>query len=192
VADYIIRRQSEKTISPVRKIEKTPAAATINREVAILMRALRLAVEHGRLTRVPIIHKPKEAAPRKGFFEPEAFEAVRAHLSPDLQVATALMYDLAWRLQEVLELEARQVDLAQACIRLDPGSTKNDDGRVVFLRPTLVEMLRAHLDRVRDLARLRLEMAPRTTAWPTHQGPNLILPVPAGLQTGGRRLAVSD
>jgi hypothetical protein len=47
----------------------------------------------------------KEAAPRQGFFETDQFLAVRARLPEDLQVAGA--------------------------IRLEPGSTKNDDGRMV-------------------------------------------------------------
>jgi integrase len=153
IADYIVTRQGEETISPILKIRKRPSAGTINRELGVLGRMLRLAAEQGRLVRVPVIHKPEESKPRAGFFEPETFEAVRAHLSLDLQVATALMYDFAWRLREVLNLELRQVDLDQACIRLDPGSTKNKDGRVVFLRPALVEMLKAHVARVRELER---------------------------------------
>lgn len=154
VADYIVKRQGETTTSPVQKIVKHPAAGTINREVSILMRALRLAVEHNRLSRVPIVHKPQESRPRSGFFEPEVFEAVKAHLPADLQVAVSIAYDLGWRTQsEVLPLELRQVDLAEGCLRLDPGSTKNRDGRVVYLRSGLVDLLREHVERVHALAR---------------------------------------
>jgi hypothetical protein len=39
------------------------ANGTINREVAVLGRMQRLAYEHGKLLRLPVIHKPKEAAP---------------------------------------------------------------------------------------------------------------------------------
>jgi len=159
VADYIIRRQGETTVSPVQKIVKAPAAGTINRELGVLARMLRLAVEHGRLTRVPIIHKPQEASPRSGFLEPAAYEAIEARLPEDLQIATALEYDLAWRTQEVLTLELRQVDLDAGCIRLDVGSTKTGAGREVYLRPALAERLRAHVERVKALARERGQVA---------------------------------
>ena len=43
---------------------------TINRELAVLGRMLKLAYENGKLARLPLIRKLKEAAPRQGFFEP--------------------------------------------------------------------------------------------------------------------------
>ena len=47
---------------------------------------LRLAAEHNKLLRVPVIRKLKEAAPRAGFFEADQYLAVRAKLPEDLQV----------------------------------------------------------------------------------------------------------
>jgi hypothetical protein len=86
------------------------ANGTINRELAVLGRMLRLAYEHGKLLRLPVIRKLKEAAPRQGFFERDAYEAVRRRLRPDLQVAVAIEYAFGWRCQsEVLRLERRQV-----------------------------------------------------------------------------------
>ena len=38
---------------------------------------------------------------------------------------------------QILRLERRHVDLDEQTIRLDPGSTKNDDGRVVYLTPNV-------------------------------------------------------
>jgi hypothetical protein len=50
--------------------------------------------------------------PPGGFFEPDAFAAVRAQLPGDLQVAVTLAYTFGWRMQsEVLTLELRQLDL---------------------------------------------------------------------------------
>ena len=67
-------------------VEKRQAGGTsngtINREVAVLIRMLRLANESGKLLRVPVIHKLKEGPPRRGFFEREQYEAVRRYLSP--------------------------------------------------------------------------------------------------------------
>ena len=41
--------------------------ATVNRELSVLNRMLRLAYENGKLLRLPVIRKLKEAAPREGF-----------------------------------------------------------------------------------------------------------------------------
>jgi integrase len=143
ITEYIVQRQ-----------RAGAANGTINREVAVLLRMLRLGLEHHKLVRLPIVHKPKEAAPRAGFFEADAFRAVRAHLPPDLQVAVTIAYTFGWRMQsEVLPLEARQLDLAAGTVRLDPGTTKNDEGRVVYLTPELRELLTAHVERVQALSR---------------------------------------
>ena len=154
ITRYIVQRQSEAIVSPKKKVRRLPAAGTINREVALLLRMLRLGLEHGKVARLPIVHKPKEAAARSGFFEPDAFQAVRAQLPADLQVAVTLAYTFGWRiLDEVLSLECRQLDLGARTIRLDPGSTKNDDGRVCYLTPELHEMLTEHLARIQALGR---------------------------------------
>jgi integrase len=69
-------------------------------------------------------------------------------------VAVAIEYLFGWRCQsEVLTLERRQLDLAAGTLRLDPGTTKNDAGRVVYLPSDLHASLTAHVDRVRDLER---------------------------------------
>ena len=58
---------------------------------------LKLAYDHGKLLRLPVVHEPKEAAPRQGFFEAEHFEAVRCRLPEDLQVAASVAYTFGWR-----------------------------------------------------------------------------------------------
>ena len=111
--------------------------ATINRELAILTRMLRLAYETNKLMRVPVIRKLKEKAPRQGFFEREQFEAIRRRLRPDLQVALAISHAYGWRMQsEVLALERRQVDLDSGTIRLDPGTTKMTNVELCTSRPS--------------------------------------------------------
>jgi integrase len=96
----------------------------------------------------------KESAPRQGFFEREKYEAVRHHLQSDYQVAVAVAHTYGWRMQsEVLTLERRQLDVELGTIRLDPGTTKNSDGRVVYLTPELKSILVAQLERVKALER---------------------------------------
>jgi integrase len=54
---------------------------------------------------------------------------------------------------EVLTLQCRQVDLDAGAMRLDPGTTKNDDGRIVYLTPELKALLSAQVERVHALER---------------------------------------
>jgi integrase len=137
-ATYIAARQADGA-----------ANGTVNRELAVLGRMLKLAYENGKLLRLPILRKLKEAAPRAGFFERAQFEAVKRHLRPDLQVAVSIAYAFGWRMQsEVLTLKRSQVDLNACTIRLEPGTTKNDDGRLVYLTPELVELLQAQAERI--------------------------------------------
>jgi integrase len=140
---YVAKRQAEGA-----------ANATINRELATLSRMLRVAYENGKLLRLPVLRRLKENAPRQGFFERERYIAVMRHLSPDLQVAVAIAYTFGWRIRsEVLTLERRQLDLSAGTLRLEPGTTKNDDGRVVYLTPELTSLLAEQVDRVRALER---------------------------------------
>lgn len=139
VTRYVLKRQAGKA-----------ANGTINRELAVLNRMLRLAYENKKLTRLPVLRKLKEAAPRQGFFERDQYEAVRRHLPGDLQVALGIAYAFGWRMQsEILMLERRHLDLEAGTLRLDPGTTKNADGRVVYLPADLKAELAAQVERVR-------------------------------------------
>lgn len=95
--------------------------ATLNRDLALLRRAYRLAMEGGRLLSRPHVPRLKEAAPRKGFFEPEQFEAVRRHLPEALRPVVTFAYLTGWRMpSEVLPLTWAQVDFRAGAVRLDP------------------------------------------------------------------------
>ncbi len=143
VTAYVAKRQGEGVSN-----------GTINRELAMLNRLLRLAYENGKLLRLPVIRELKENGPRQGFFEREQFGAVRRHLRLDLQVAAAIAYTLGWRMQsEVLKLERRQLDLEAGTLRLEPGTTKNDEGRLAYLTPELKSLLAAQVERVKALER---------------------------------------
>ena len=121
---------------------------------------LRLAYENGKLLRLPVIRKLKEAPPRSGFFEVAQFVAVCRQLPEDLRVATTLGYVVGWRVQEVLGLERRHVDLDRGTLALDPGSTKNDEGRIVYMPADVKAAVAAQLARVDGLQRKLQRIVP--------------------------------
>src|SRR5437660_1413643 len=109
MAAYVERRQREGA-----------ANGTINRELGVLSKVLRLAYENGKLVRVPVIRKLREAEPRSGFFEEDQFKAVRRRLPADLQAAITVAYTYGWRIRsEVLALERRHLDLEAGTLHLD-------------------------------------------------------------------------
>lgn len=141
--EYVRMRQTAK---PTKNgATKAASNGTINRELAVLTKMLRLAYENGKLTRLPVIRKLKEAAPRAGFFERDQFEAVARRLPEPIALAARVAYTLGWRRAEVFGLERRHVDLGRGTLTLDVGTTKSGEGRVCYLTPDLLARLRAHL-----------------------------------------------
>src|SRR5260370_28147413 len=51
-----------------------------------------------------------------------------------------LAYRLGWRKSEILGLRVRQVDLKSCTIRLDPGTTKNGEGREGHMTPRIYQL----------------------------------------------------
>jgi integrase len=106
--------------------------AEINRELAIVKRAFRLALEARTLLYAPHIPMLHENNVRQGFFERQAFEDVRAALPEALRGVVTFAYLTGWRIpSEVLPLTWTQVDQHAKTIRLEPGTTKNADGRTL-------------------------------------------------------------
>jgi integrase len=86
----------------------------------------------------------KENNVRTGFFEREQFEAIRKHLPEHLRPLVSFAYITGWRIpSEVLPLQWRQVDFTAGAIRLDPGTTTNDQGREFPFTAELREVLTA-------------------------------------------------
>ena len=113
---------------------------TINRELGVLRRAYNLAMEHDPplVQRVPKISLTSEKeCIRKGFIEDEEFRALRGVLPEHLKIAITIGYYTGMRSGEILGLQWRQVDFKQNTLRLDPGTTKNKEGRVA---PMISEM----------------------------------------------------
>lgn len=89
----------------------------------------------------------KESNARKGFFEYAEFIALREQFALELQAVLTFGYHTGWRKNEILSLRWNQVDLNNRTVRLDPGTTKNGDGRTVILEGELLELFKQQWER---------------------------------------------
>jgi integrase len=112
-------------------------------ELAALRRAFTLGAEAGRVVRVPCFPTVTVENARSGFVEGAAFDRLLGELPEYLRPLATLACWIGWRKGELLSLEWRQVNLDTGEVRLDPGTTKNGDGRVVFLPPVALEEIRS-------------------------------------------------
>ena len=119
-----------------RRREENASNATINRELACLKRMYRLAYlsTPALVESVPHFTHLKETNVRQSFVTPEQYAELVAQC-PRLwlraMLETAYLY--GWRVSELLNLRVRQVDLVARTIRLEPGTTKNQEGREVTI-----------------------------------------------------------
>ncbi|MCX6901885.1 MAG: site-specific integrase, partial [Verrucomicrobia bacterium] len=79
---------------------------------------------------------------QKGFFEHDEFLRLRDALPPEIRPVLTFAYYTGCRKGEILALHWDQVDLDQRAIRLEPGTTKNDEPRVIPLTTDLLAVLR--------------------------------------------------
>ena len=126
------------------RLEEGAANATINRELSALKRMLNLGAQctPPKVDRVPHIPMLKESNVRKGFFEHSEFLALRDALPPYVKGVATFGYKTGWRLSEILDLEWPQVDRQNGIVYLNPGETKNDGARTVYLDDELKDLFR--------------------------------------------------
>lgn len=95
-----------------------------------------------KVARRPYISLLNEDNARKGFLEPEQLRAVVAELPDDLKPLIEAAYLTGWRVRS--ELSSRQwshVDFKGGWLRLEPGESKNREGRQFPLIPPLRALL---------------------------------------------------
>jgi len=139
---------TDRILAYVRHRQQQEAAnATINRELAALKRMFRLGERAGKVLRRPFIDMLQEHNARTGFFERADFDAVLARLPADLKAVFAVAYLTGWRvMSEILTRQWVHVDLQSGWLRLEPGETKNLEGRQFPITP----ILRLVLERQRE------------------------------------------
>jgi len=118
--------------------------ATINRELSLLRRAFTLGAQHQppKVHTVPRIPMLEENNVRKGFFEHEDYTALLKTLPDELRPVLTFAYYTGCRKGEILGLQWSQVDLMEQVVRLEAGTTKNDEARIIPLAPELYEVLK--------------------------------------------------
>jgi integrase len=127
------------------RLSEGAATSTVNHELTVL----RAMLNHGlkadppkvrRVVRFP--QKLREPNPRAGFVTDEEYDALQANAKYTwLRGVLAVAYTFGFRRAEVLGLQVSQVDLKARTIRLLPGTTKNDKGRVVVMTDEVFDLI---------------------------------------------------
>ena len=129
---YILSRRAEKATD-----------STICNELALLRRALNLAVQNGKLHQAPYVGLPANAdKPRQGFVEPVQYRALMSHLPENLKALVSMAFHTGMRRGELLGLRWNQVDLIEGLVRLSAEETKTREARTIPLVPETLELLR--------------------------------------------------
>ncbi len=134
VRAYVASRKQEKT-----HYDRAPSNATINRDLSALKRMFNLAMQAAKIDRVPHIEKLEENNVRHGFFNHHEYLQLRKELPDYLLPVVAFAYYTGMRRGEILSLRWAQINFADGTVRLEPGTTKNKEPRVVALAPDLFE-----------------------------------------------------
>jgi integrase len=121
------------------------ANGSINRDMACLKRMFRLAARSTppKIRQLPVFPpRLREAAPRAGFVVDAQYRALMSQpMEYWLRAFVAMAYKFGFRKQELLSMRVSQVDIPGRVIRLNPGTTKNDEGRIAPMTREIRELL---------------------------------------------------
>jgi integrase len=132
---YIDRRQQEGASN-----------GSVNRELTILKRCFTLGRKctPPKVQVIPCFEMLEEDNVRTGFLEPSQYEALSrecAKFGLWMRALFELGYTYGWRREEIVGLRVNQISIIERTIRLNPGETKNNEGREVTLSPLLCQLL---------------------------------------------------
>ncbi len=130
------------------RLKEEAKNATINRELALLKRMFSLGMKATpmKVSRIPSIPHLQEDNARIGFLSDAQYSALLrecAKVGIWLRSMMEIGFCYGWRSSEVRLLRVRQVDFSHHMIRLDPGTTKNREGRAVKMTSALELLLTA-------------------------------------------------
>jgi len=143
------KRIAEITTTQIRaftkaRVEAKAENATVNRDLAVVRRAFRLAHRAGHVMAIPHIELLDESRNvRKGFVEPDAFDKIRDALPAVYADIATFGFVSGWRVaSEVLPLTWNQIDERAKLIRIDPGVTKAGEGRTFPITKALATIMK--------------------------------------------------
>ncbi len=136
--------------------------ATVKFEVAMLRRMFTLGVRAERVSHRPLFPSIEVRNTRTGFFEDHDLVRVLAELPEAVQPVVEFAYLTGWRKGEVLGLQWRHVDFRAGTVRLEPGTTKNDEGRTFPFNalPALKSLIEAQRERTSAVEHERGQLVP--------------------------------
>ena len=151
----IRKTQLEETVRTCRRCDR-------QQDLAVLRRMFSLAIKQRLLTpgQKPLIELLRMNNVRKDFFEPEQFRAVLRYLPDECKAVATVAYITGWRRKELLTRQWRHLDLEADWLRLEPGETKNREGRMFPLTAALRECLVIQRERRRELERRTGKLIP--------------------------------
>ena len=131
-----------------RYVERRQVAAnnaTINRELALLKRALNLGPEctPKKISGVPVFPKRlKENPPRQGFVSEAEYQRLIERCEEHwLRTFLAMAFTFGFRHSELLEMRVRQVNLLERTVDLRPLTTKNEEPRIIKMTDEVFRLL---------------------------------------------------
>lgn len=159
-AQAITRDRINRYVAERRAEGKAPN--TISNELAILRRGFRLAQAAQLVRQIPTFPPRRGDHVRKGFFEDADLAVLLPALPPDVAAAAEFAYLTGWRRGEICGLTWKNVDFGNQVVRLEPGTTKNAEGREFPFGefPRLRTLLERQYARVRALERELHRMIP--------------------------------
>jgi integrase len=134
IARYVDARQQQKAKN-----------ATINRELAALKRMYHLGqrTTPPKANRIPAFPRLAEDNVRKGFLEDKQYDKLLGSSSEVwFRAIVEVGSTFGWRIGELLSMRVKQIDLLSRTIRLEPGTTKNRDGREVTMTKRVYHFLK--------------------------------------------------
>ena len=144
VTTYITFRQDAKA-----------ANSTINNELSALSRMFTLGIRSNKVVGKPYIGKLALNNTRNGFFESEQFYPVLNNLPEELRPAIETAYITGWRIHdEIFTRKKNHADVkGSGWLRLEPGETKNNEGRNFPFTTRLREIIEQQLERTKAMER---------------------------------------
>ena len=118
------------------------------------------------MSRVPYIPAPQVDNTRQGFFDPADVRSILKHLPAHARAVVRFAYLTGWRKSEILSLQWNQIDWDTGEIRLEPGTTKNKEGRTFPFRA--LPPLEALLQELRERTRTRERATGMIIPWLFH------------------------